>query len=71
MKPLMDKAMHMVLQQRPIDIDVYARIGLTFQALEQVAEQLCAFPGHNLVWITDGMPITLAVGARKPGNQLI
>jgi VWFA-related protein len=59
-KPLLDDAMKAVLRVRPVDIDVAARVPLTYTALGAVAAQLSRFPGRkNVVWVTDGVPITL------------
>lgn len=59
-KPLLDATMHKVAQIRPPDIDIAARVQLTFQGLDNLADQLSRIPGRkNIVWITDGVPIEL------------
>jgi VWFA-related protein len=59
-KPLLNDALRKLTAQRPVDIDVAARVALTFQALENLAEQLSRVPGRkNIVWVTDGVPIGL------------
>lgn len=59
-KPLLDQAMKAVLQLRPLDIDVAVRVQLTYAALSAIAAQLSRIPGRkNIVWITDGVPISL------------
>ena len=46
-------------------------LGLHFRRLEQVAEQLSAFPGRkNLVWITDGIPIALGSERSEAGEPV-
>ena len=59
-KPMMDTAMRRLSLVRPFEMDVYARIQLTFNALDELATQLSRFPGRkNVVWVTDGVPIML------------
>jgi VWFA-related protein len=59
-KPMMDAAIRKVAGVRPFEIDVYARIQLTLNSLDEVAAQLSRFPGRkNVVWVTDGVPISL------------
>lgn len=59
-KALMNEAMHAVLTLRPVDIDVAIRVQLTYRALDGLAMQLSRVPGRkNIVWITDGVPISL------------
>lgn len=68
-KALMDQAMRAVLRQRPVDIDVAARVALTYRALEGMAVELSAIPGRkNLVWITDGVPIALGPSRSDTGT---
>ena len=61
LKPLLDQALRTVQTVRPIDTtDVNVRIAMTFEALQQIAAQLAAFPGRkNVVWVTDGVPVSL------------
>jgi VWFA-related protein len=59
-KPLMEDSLRKVNQFRPVDIDVAARVVLTFQGLQNLAVQLSRVPGRkNIVWVTDGVPIAL------------
>jgi VWFA-related protein len=59
-KPLMDKALREVMRPRPMDIDVAVRVQLTFAALDALGAQMSRVPGRkNVVWVTDGVPITL------------
>lgn len=59
-RPLMDKALRDVLRMRPVDVDVAIRVQLTFAALDALGVQLSRVPGRkNVVWVTDGVPITL------------
>jgi VWFA-related protein len=59
-KQIMDTAMRTVLRTRPVDMDVAVRVQLTFAALEKLAAQMSMAPGRkNIVWVTDGVPITL------------
>jgi VWFA-related protein len=59
-KTIMDTAMRTVLRNRPVDMDVAVRVQLTFAALETLAAQMSLSPGRkNIVWITDGVPISL------------
>ena len=71
-KPLLDQALRTVQTVRPIDsTDVNVRIALTFDALEKVAGQLAAFPGRkNIVWVTDGVPISLGSNSSYTGEPL-
>jgi VWFA-related protein len=56
----MDEALRKVLRQRPVEIDVAVRVQLTYVALNALAAQLSRVAGHkNIVWITDGVPISL------------
>ena len=69
--PLIDSSMRGVFQQRPLLIDVAARVGLTFQALQQLAIQLSRVPGRkNIVWITDGVPIALGPNRSDTGDVI-
>jgi VWFA-related protein len=59
-KPIMDEALRTVLRVRPIEMDVAIRVQLTYAALETLGSAMAAVPGRkNVVWITDGVPITL------------
>lgn len=59
-KQIMDTAMRAVLRTRPVNMDVAVRVQLTFAALEKLAAQMSTVPGRkNIVWVTDGVPITL------------
>lgn len=71
-KPLLDQALRTVQTIRPIDsADVNVRIGLTFDALQQIAAPLAAFPGRkNIVWVTDGVPISLGSRSSYTGEPL-
>lgn len=63
-RPLLDNAVRTVLRTRPVDIDIFARIDLTYKALAAMAMRMEAFPGRkNLVWLSHGVPISLS-GAR-------
>jgi VWFA-related protein len=71
-KPLLDQALRAVQTIRPIDsADVNVRIGLTFQALQEIAAPLAAFPGRkNIVWVTDGVPISLGSRSSYTGEPV-
>ena len=71
-KPLLDQALRAVQTIRPIDsADVNVRIGLTFQALQEIAAPLAAFPGRkNIVWVTDGVPISLGPRSSYTGEAI-
>jgi VWFA-related protein len=57
-KPLMDAAMHEVTRARPPEIDVIARVQLTYAALDSLALELSRIPGRkNIVWASDGVPL--------------
>ena len=59
-KPIMDAALRTVLRVRPVDMDVAVRTQLTYRALETLGSWMSATPGRkNVVWITDGVPLTL------------
>lgn len=59
-KPIMDKVMEAVTRTRPVDIDIAARVQLTYAALNTLGFQLQRIPGRkNIAWITDGVPIQL------------
>jgi VWFA-related protein len=63
-RPLLDNALRAVLRTRPVDIDIFARIDLTYKALAAMAMRMEAIPGRkNLVWLSHGVPISLT-GAR-------
>ncbi|MDE3194745.1 MAG: VWA domain-containing protein, partial [Acidobacteriota bacterium] len=52
--------MRAVLRQRPVDMDVAIRTQATYIALERLAAELQGIPGRkNVVWVTDGVPLTL------------
>jgi len=56
-KPMLDSAIKAVTRSRPVDIDVFGRILLTFQALESLGARVAAVPGRkNIIWVTDGVP---------------
>jgi len=71
-KPLLDQALRTVQTIRPIDsADVNVRLGLTFDALQQIAAPLAAFPGRkNIVWVTDGVPISLGSRSSYTGEPI-
>jgi VWFA-related protein len=59
-KPLMDAAMREVTRARPPEIDVFARVQLTYAALDNLALELSRVPGRkNIVWASDGVPVAL------------
>lgn len=59
-KPLLDQTLKNVMRVRPVDMDVAVRVQLTFRALNALRIDLSQVPGRkNLVWITDGVPISL------------
>lgn len=63
-RPLLDNALRAVLRTRPMEIDIFARIDLTYKALAAMAMRMDAIPGRkNLVWLSHGVPIALS-GAR-------
>jgi VWFA-related protein len=63
-KPLMDEAMRNVMGIRPTASVADVRVQLTLQALATLASELSRAPGRkNLVWITNGVPISLGHGA--------
>ena len=71
-KPMLDNAMRVVTRIRPVDIDVFTRILVTFHALEALGARVAAIPGRkNVIWITDGIPFELGQGARTPANRSI
>lgn len=68
-KPLLDDAMQKVSGLRPLDIDIAARVPLTFQALESLAIHLSRVPGRkNIIWVTDGVPIALGPQRSDTGD---
>ena len=67
--PLLDNALRAALRTRPVDIDIFARIDLTYKALAAIATRMEAIPGRkNLVWLSHGVPISLS-GARTYDGQ--
>lgn len=57
------------MRVRPPGIDVAVREQLTFAALDAIGAQLSRFPGRkNLVWITDGVPISLGPNRSDTGD---
>lgn len=59
-KPLLDQAQRAVLKERPTEIDVAARVQLTFAALDALGVQLSIVAGRkNVLWVTDGVPVEL------------
>lgn len=59
-KQVLEQATRDVMRVRPPDVDVAIRTQLTFRALEGLAADLSAMRGRkNIVWVTDGVPITL------------
>jgi VWFA-related protein len=59
-KQTMDSAMRTVLRVRPVDMDVMGRVQLTYSSLESLAARMSIVPGRkNIVWITDGVPLSL------------
>jgi VWFA-related protein len=70
-KQLMDNALHTVMRVRPAEIDVAVREQLTYAALDNLAVQLSRVPGHkNIVWITDGIPVTLGPYRSDTGDYV-
>jgi len=70
-RPLMDRAMRMVVRNRPVDIDVAARAVLTYRALAQLAGELSTAPGRkDVVWISDGVPLALGPGRSDTGGYV-
>jgi hypothetical protein len=68
-KAMMDTALREVARIRPLDIDVAARTQLTYGALEKLGGLMSETPGRkNIVWITDGVPITLGPIRSDTGN---
>jgi VWFA-related protein len=68
-KPLMDRALKDVLRTRPVEIDVAVRVQLTFAALDALGAQLSRVPGRkNVVWVTDGVPISLGPVSSDTGS---
>lgn len=63
-KPILDKAMKATFGLRPPEIDVIARVSMSYGVLETLAHQLSSIPGRkNIVWITHGVPISFGVDA--------
>ncbi len=70
-KPLMDRALRDVLRTRPVEVDVAIRVQLTFAALDAMGAQLSRIPGRkNVVWVTDGVPITLGAARSDTGEAV-
>lgn len=70
-KALMDQAVSKVYRLRPIDMDIDARVRLTYRALEGVASLLGGIPGRkNIVWITHGVPISLGPNITITGDSV-
>lgn len=68
-KTLLDQALRSVVQVRRLDIDVFVRTGITYQALTTLAVQLSRIPGRkDVVWITDGVPIELGPNRSDTGD---
>ena len=68
-RPILDNAVRAVLRTRPVDIDIFARIDLTYRALASLAARMESIPGRkNLVWLSHGVPISLS-GARTYDGQ--
>ena len=66
-KPLLDQAMNAVFRTRLINIDIDTQVRLTYASLGSLAARMAAIPGRkNIVWITHGVPISLA-----PSNTLL
>jgi VWFA-related protein len=64
-KPLMDAAMREVTRARPPEIDVIARVQLTYSALDSLALELSRVPGRkNIVWASDGVPLNARLSVR-------
>lgn len=58
-----------VARLRPVDTDVAVRVQLTYIALNGLAVELSRVPGRkNIVWITDGVPITLGPNRSDTGD---
>jgi VWFA-related protein len=60
-KAIMDRVLHEHSQLRPVDdLDPVYRVEVTYATLNAAAAELARAPGRkNLVWVTDGVPITL------------
>ena len=68
-KRVMDESLRAVMRTRPPDIDVAIRVQLTFRALDRLAVALSRIPGRkNIVWITDGVPISLGPRRSDTGD---
>jgi VWFA-related protein len=68
-KTLLDGALRAVMRTRPVDIDVAVRTQLTYRALENLGGLMAEVPGRkNLVWITDGVPISLGPRRSDTGD---
>ncbi len=68
-KRIMDDSLRAVMRTRPPDIDVAVRVQLTFRALDRLALTLARIPGRkNIVWITDGVPISLGPRRSDTGD---
>jgi len=70
-KRLLDDAIREVTRVRPTYMDVALRVQLTYRALEDLAAQLSRVPGRkNMVWITDGVPLTLGPMRSDTGDYV-
>lgn len=68
-KPILDRVMNIVTVTRPVDIDVAARVQLTYNSLNALGLQLAGIPGRkNIVWITGGVPIELGPRRSDTGD---
>jgi VWFA-related protein len=63
-RQLLDEALREVNRIRVPADNIAVRAGWTFQALEGLGNSLSVIPGRkNIVWITDGVPITIGTAA--------
>ena len=68
-KPMLDQALRVVTQTRPVDIDEAVRVQLTFRAMDALAGELASVPGRkSIVWLTDGVPIELGPNRSDTGD---
>jgi VWFA-related protein len=65
-KPLVEGALSKMFQLRPTATDIGTRVQQTFAALRSLGSMLAGIPGRkNIVWITRGVPISLAVSSQS------
>lgn len=67
----LNEAIKATFGMRPIDLDIDTRVRATFSTLSMVAARLAAVPGRkNIVWITHGVPISLAPNRTLTGDWI-